>query len=127
MKTNINYNRKIAAIKKVTIIITVLGVFIACKKNGNDSSTPGDCSGPAKSFMHDVNPVVQASCATNPGCHAAGSVNGPGELTSYSKIFNARSDIRSEVASGEMPLGGHLSTAEKNAILCWIDNGAPNN
>jgi hypothetical protein len=26
-----------------------------------------------------------------------------------------------------MPKGGTLTTAQKNAIYCWIDNGAKNN
>jgi len=32
--------------------------------------------------------------------------------------------IRSAVLSGAMPLGGSLSTAQKNTIACWIDHGA---
>ena len=86
-----------------------------------------DCSGPAKSFVTDVSPVFQTSCAINSGCHATGSGNGPGPLLSYSQIFNARADIRSAVASGHMPLNATLTTTQINAILCWIDNGAPNN
>jgi len=86
-----------------------------------------DCSGPAKSFVTDVSPVFQTSCAINSGCHATGSGNGPGPLLDYSQIFNARVDIRSAVASGHMPLNATLTAAQKNAILCWIDSGAPNN
>jgi hypothetical protein len=26
-----------------------------------------------------------------------------------------------------MPQNGSLTSSEKNAIICWIDNGAPNN
>lgn len=115
------------------MIITILGFLISCKKQ--TESSPGttgtsgtiNCSGPAKSFSNDVSPIFQASCASSGGCHGNGSFNGPGELTNYSKIFNARSSIRSAVASGDMPRIGSLTPAEKNAILCWIDNGAPNN
>ena len=52
---------------------------------------------------------------------------GPRPLLNYSQIFNARADIRPAVASGHMPLNATLTVTEKNAILCWIDNGAPNN
>jgi len=86
-----------------------------------------DCSGTAKSFSTDVNPIIQATCTTNSGCHGSGSNNGPGELLTYSEIFSSRSSIRSAVASGSMPKTGSLTTAQKNAIICWIDNGAPNN
>ena len=112
-------------LRKIFLISAVAGFLWACKKNNDANSA--NCSGPEKSFSSDVNPVVQTSCATNSGCHGTGSANGPGALVIYSQIFNARSEIRPAVASGHMPLNGTLTASEKNAILCWIDNGAPNN
>jgi hypothetical protein len=110
--------------KNMSIIITVLCVVLACNKPSPGSSDPVDCSGPAKSFANDVNPVIELMCGA---CHGRGSTNGPGELSSYSQIFNARIVIRGAVISGQMPQGGSLTAAQKNAIICWIDNGAPNN
>lgn len=112
-------------LKPAFIISTVVSISFACKKKGPDFIP--DCNGAPKSFSTDVSPIIQASCAVNSGCHGTGSRNGVGELLTYTKIFNVRSDIRSAVASGEMPLGGSLTNTEKNAILCWIDGGAPNN
>ncbi len=110
---------------KFSVSFFALLIFInACTKKPEFTT---DCNGPAKSFVTDVSPVFQTSCAINSGCHATGSGNGPGPLLTYSQIFNARSDIRSAVASGHMPLNATLTSTEKNAILCWIDNGAPNN
>jgi len=110
---------------KLSFPLFVLLAFItACSKKPEFTA---DCSGPAKSFVTDVSPVFQTSCAINSGCHATGSGNGPGPLLNYSQIFNARADIRSAVASGHMPLNATLTASQKNAILCWIDNGAPNN
>ena len=105
-------------------VFTLLFVIHACSKKPEFTA---DCSGPAKSFVTDVSPLFQTSCAINSGCHATGSGNGPGPLLTYSQIFNARADIRSAVASGHMPLNSTLTATQKNAILCWIDNGAPNN
>jgi len=112
--------------RAVVVTAVILVSLIACKKN-SDNSTPSDCTGPAKSFANDVNTIIQTTCATNAGCHGAGSANGPGELIGYTKIFNARTDIREQVSSGRMPLIGSLTAAQKTAIICWIDNGAPNN
>jgi len=115
--------------KKIIILLScVVVLIIACSKS-NDTAAVSmvDCSGAAKSFSTDVNPIIQSSCATNSGCHAAGSNNGPGALTSYPQIFNARSAIRTAVANGSMPQNSSLSAAQKNAIICWIDNGATNN
>src|SRR6188768_1905382 len=82
----------------------------ACTK---DPEVTVDCSGPAKSFVTDVSPVFQTSCAISSGCHATGSGNGPGPLLNYSQIFNARADIRSAVASGHMPLNATLTASQK--------------
>jgi len=111
--------------KKFFALVTVLVLVFACSKNTGDFTA--DCSGTAKSFATDVNQVIQSSCATNAGCHGLGSNNGPGALTTYAQIYNARTAIRSAVSSGAMPQNGSLTTAEKNSIICWIDNGAQNN
>lgn len=112
-------------LKYFSVIALLLIFFNACSKD--PKLEPVDCSGPVKSFAADVSPVIQASCATDSDCHGTGSSSGPGPLLNYSQVFNARSDIRSAVATGNMPLNGTLTATERNAILCWIDNGAANN
>lgn len=112
------------------IILPVISItyFSSCSKdeNGGGNATL-DCSTVSnKAFAAHVNPIIQSTCAVA-GCHASGSTNGPGQLTNYTEIFSARTNIRSAVASGLMPQTGSLSTAQKNSILCWIDSGAPNN
>ncbi|MGE5108648.1 MAG: hypothetical protein ACM3H8_13975, partial [Sphingobacteriales bacterium] len=121
----INDNLKLSLLKKNLGITATLIFLYACQKNPDLGSV--DCSGPAKSFVTNVSPVIQASCATDSDCHGTGSSSGPGPLLNYTQVFNARSDIRSSVASGHMPLNGTLTATERNAILCWIDNGATNN
>jgi hypothetical protein len=126
MKNKTLSSFKFNFLKTAFIVLTVFGVLFACSKS-TDSTSSVDCSGTTKSFSSDVNPIIQATCATNSACHGSGSNNGPGELLTYSEIFNARSSIRSAVLSGSMPKTGSLTTAQKNAIICWIDNGAANN
>lgn len=114
--------------KKYMFVITMIILLIAaCSKSSVDSSFTEDCTGTAKSFATDVNPIVQSRCATNSSCHGAGSNNGPGELLTYAQVFTVQATIRAAVISGEMPQGSSLSSAQKNNIACWIDNGAPNN
>ncbi len=115
----------------VSLITGLLTLLNACSKdngsNGGGGNTTLDCSTVSnKAFAADVNPIIQSACAIA-GCHASGSVNGPGALTSYTSIFNARTGIRSAVSSGSMPKNSSISTAQKNTILCWIDGGALNN
>lgn len=114
--------------KRIFSMVTIAAItLMACSKSNTTTSqnfTP-TCT-TTKTFAADARPVFTTSCATAVGCHAAGSASGPGELTTYTQIFNARSAIRSSVANGSMPPGGGLSNDQKNAILCWIDRGAPN-
>lgn len=112
--------------KKELVFVVICFLMVSCDKKPVTDPTVS-CSGPAKSFSADVNPIVQNSCATAISCHGAGSNTGSGPLLTYSQIFNARSTIRSEISDGHMPPNGGLTADQKSAILCWIDNGAPNN
>jgi hypothetical protein len=114
---------------RITLLFTVFFLAIiaisSCSKNGTDNPPP-DCSGPAKTFSGDVNPIIQTFCNQS-GCHQPGSTNGPGSLTNYNEVFGARANIRIQIEAGLMPQNATLTNAQRNAILCWIDSGAPNN
>lgn len=117
---------KLPLIKITLISISILALITSCSKSTevNPGSSSVDCNTVPKLFSADVKPIIQASCG---GCHGAGSSNGPGELISYPQVFNARASIRAAVISGAMPKGGSLTAANKNSIICWIDNGALDN
>ncbi len=108
---------------RCSLALAVLFLY-SCKKSAV-VYTP-DCSGTTKSFATDVSPVIKSYCATS-GCHDSNSSHGPGALTNYTQISGNRTSVRSAVADGSMPQNTTLSNAQKNAIMCWIDNGAPNN
>jgi len=119
--------------KKMHLLLSLMSslfLILSCSKGdsdtGNPNPPPATCTGPAKSFSSDVNPLIQSFCNKS-GCHASGSTNGPGPLTNYSQVFSARAVIRNAVATGLMPKDATLTAAQKNAIVCWIDSGAPNN
>ncbi len=110
--------------KQTVLLLAACALLISsCKKE----TFTTDCSGAAKSFAADVSPIVQSTCATSSGCHASGSSEGPGALITYAQISGSKSSIKSQVASGAMPQGSSLTSAQKNAIICWIDAGALNN
>lgn len=112
--------------KKTTFIFSalIMVLVLACGKDPVDPNT--NCSTP-RSYAGDVSPIIQSSCATNSSCHGSGSSNGPGQLLIYADVFNAKNNIRTAVASGTMPKTGSITSDQKNAIICWIDSGAPNN
>ena len=113
----------------VTVVLFSFFIITSCSKEGSDGNPNNnniDCSGAAKTFSGDVNPLVQSVCNT-PSCHASGSTNGPGPLTNYTQVFNARAAIRSAISSGFMPQDRTFTSAQKSAFVCWIDSGAPDN
>lgn len=127
--------------KGITLSILIFSfMFIAgCSKSGSGTGggtggggTGGtnpfvpNCSGAGVSFAGNVSPIFQTVC-TQSGCHNAGSVNGPGPLTTYAQISAAKVQIRAAILSGLMPQNTTLTAAQKNSIICWIDAGAGNN
>ena len=121
------------------MLLAVCFVY-SCKKSGGTDTGGGggngggggggtytpNCTGAAIQFSANVAPIIASSCAIA-GCHAAGSGNGPGQLTTYAEINAAKTQIRAAVLSGSMPKSGTLTSAQKNSIICWIDAGAANN
>ena len=117
------------ALLVIGIMTLPVALTISCSKSGSaidDGGTAINCDGVSKNFVADVNPIIQTFC-NQTACHDAGSTNGPGPLTNYTQIFNARIQIREAVRSGTMPQNTTLSTIQKNTIICWIDGGAVNN
>ena len=112
--------------KKIAFIFSlfIITLVVSC---GKDPVEPNNNCATPKSYSADVSPIIQSSCAINAGCHANGSTNGPGALVLYADVYTARTQIRTAVANGTMPKNSSLTNEQKNAIICWIDNGAPNN
>lgn len=115
-------------IKKIAGVLTgVVLLFYSCY-NDKEEILYGaiTCDGANTSFAVNVFPIIQTNCAIT-GCHATGSTNGPGPLTSFTEIKNAAVPIKSAVVSRFMPKNGSLTTSQIKTISCWVDAGAPNN
>ena len=114
--------------KKAYLTASAAFVFLLLFSCSKKDHSPGNavCDGTPKNFTTDVNPLVQTYC-NQAACHDNASINGPGPLTNYTQVFNARGEIRGQVEAGLMPQNTTLTTAQKNTIICWIDSGAPNN
>jgi hypothetical protein len=103
--------------KLIVVALISIGLWTGCSKisNSNTSYTPS-CSGAVKSYKTDVAPIIRTYCA---GCHS--------NLSTYASLSADRNNVSGQIESGSMPRGGSLTTTQKDAVLCWISSGAPNN
>ena len=114
-------------IKKIAGVLTGgILLFYGCYNDKEELLHGNNTCDGNTSFAVNVNPIIQANCAI-PDCHAAGSTNGPGALTTYAQIKNVAVEIKSAVVSRFMPQNGSLTTSQIKTISCWVDAGAPNN
>ena len=118
------------------MVIMVIGLT-SCYK---DIIPPGaDPNGPPQfvSFTGDLVPIFNRSCNTS-GCHDAIPSKNPA-LTAdkaYNALINggyvntlvpSNSAIYLSVKDNSMPVGSTIPATDKQKILDWIRNGAPNN
>lgn len=90
------------------------------------SNNPVDCSTVEAKFSANVQPLINAKCATS-GCHDA-TASGGLIFQNYSQISGAKDRVNARaVVEKSMPPTGPLQPAELNIIKCWIESGAPNN
>jgi hypothetical protein len=104
--------------KKLVVVMLISGgLWAGCSKisNSNSSYTPS-CTGAVKSYKADVAPIIKTYCS---GCHP--------NLLTYAGLSADRNNVSGQIESGNMPRSGSLSTAQKDAVICWISSGAPNN
>jgi hypothetical protein len=122
--------------KKATLFTSLfifsVVIFTACSKKDSTPAGGGggitfSCTGISPKFAADVQPIITSVCATNSNCHASGSVTSGGPFTNYAEVNAKKSNIRTQILAGTMPKSGTISQAQINAVICWIDSGAPNN
>lgn len=116
---------------KRVILTSLVAIAIAstgCYYDKEELLYPGgtNCVGSANKFSN-VNPIIQSKCAFSSSCHAVGTSNSGGPLTSYDLIKAKASQIKLQVQTGLMPQTGSLTATELQSIVCWVESGAPNN
>lgn len=115
--------------KKILILILAgCMVFIIAESCHKCAPLPDPCEGVDAKFAADVQPIILASCSSNPACHRPPALNNGIILLTYNQIINNLDLINSTVNAGTMPPPpALLSDSEKKKITCWIKSGAPDN
>lgn len=92
---------------------------------------PTLCDSLAVTYTNDIVPIVTNHCAIG-GCHDNFAAPTTGNFTNYTELAERANNgkLKTEVFDlGRMPLdpGPPLSVEQKQALQCWMDDGAPNN
>jgi hypothetical protein len=106
--------------KKLLYVILLL-LVAACTKNTPVQKEPS-CD-PQISYSGKVKAVFVNNC-TAAGCHDGNDLP---SLADYLVAKDASGEIKTAVQNGVMPKDKTLSSADKAAIICWIDSGSKNN
>jgi hypothetical protein len=107
--------------KKAFYFLFITVSLMSCKED-----PVVECDGTVYSFANEVQPLLNTSCNTS-GCHNSGSSQG--DFTNYSGVLTKVSNgsLKSRITNGSMPEGSSLTMAQKKIIVCWVENGAPDN
>jgi uncharacterized protein (DUF2141 family) len=77
------------------------------------------------SYINEIRNIIIASCNL-PQCHSGS--NGLPAFTSYADVEIRKNTIKTRLLNNSMPIApGTISTENRQKIICWIDDGAPNN
>ncbi len=80
------------------------------------------------SYADEVAAILQTNCDGST-CHIGGTTGLP-DWSDFSELQNKSVRVKTKILDGTMPpasSGKSLSQAEIDIIVCWVDDGAPNN
>jgi len=107
---------------KKSVPFLLLLLTAACKKSSPVQTDTNTCD-PQISYAGKVKSIFVNNCTAS-GCHDGNDLP---SLADYLVARDASAQIRTAVKNGVMPMNGTLSSADKAAIICWIDSGSKNN
>ncbi|MGB5665622.1 MAG: cytochrome c [Maribacter sp.] len=108
------------------IIVTLALILSSCEYNvENEDLLVIDPCEAEVSYSNTIRPLIDTNCMP---CHNGdGSEPFAPNLTTYALVQGIAGLIKDVTQSGRMPKEGSLGETEKNAIKCWVENGALNN
>jgi hypothetical protein len=108
--------------------VLLLAATQACVYHNQDEPTPSgvDCNAVDIMYTGNIVPIINTKCAFS-GCHDGAS--GIPNWTLLSNLQEHKAEIKRRIMlpasdPDHMPRVGSLSESEKNALYCWIENGA---
>ncbi|MBT1686993.1 hypothetical protein [Dawidia soli] len=108
--------------------VLLLAVTQACVYHNQDEPAPAgvDCTTADVDYTQNIVPVINTKCAFT-GCHDGASGIPDWKVLSNLQEHAAEVQRRTQLPATDpdhMPRTGSLTESEKNALYCWIENGA---
>ena len=118
-------NKIYASLLLATLCITLALIPTGCSKDNLEDNLNCNDFG-TLSYKSNIAPIIIATCATS-GCHTSGF--SAGDFTTHAGVLTKvnNGSMRKRTLDGTMPPNSNISDTEIRMIVCWIDNGAPNN
>ena len=107
----------------IVILLIIAVVGINCSKSTADSSNVQNTCDPNISFANTIKPILDHNC-NFAGCHDDQVITA---LNIFQTVHDGAAQIKLSILTGKMPRNRTMTAADKNAIYCWVDNGAKNN
>ena len=121
--------------KKILIVIAVLGFFSSCYFDNASEMHPAagldqNCDTVNVTYSKNMVPLFSANCGTNNSCHSGSIAQGGVVLDNYSSASSQNDgkmlgSIEHQSGSSFMPPTGKLSDCGIRQIQIWIQNGKP--
>jgi uncharacterized membrane protein len=107
--------------------IGVVLIFSACNsytpKDQGGQANPNALSAQTTNFATIQSEIIKPNCVM---CHSGTSGNQGGvNLETYASVKTFSSRIKDTIVKGTMPPGRPLAKNQQQALISWIDNGAP--
>jgi hypothetical protein len=108
--------------------VLLLAATQACVYHNQDEPAPSDadCMAVNIRYTETIVPIIHTKCAFS-GCHDGASGIPNWKVLSTLQEHKAEISRRIQLPASEpdhMPRVGSLAESEKNALCCWIENGA---
>lgn len=104
------------------IMLAAALIIVGCGEDGGTNPDPQDPADPP-TYTTDIEPILRANCS----CHQpGGSLYGSTPLDTYANVFERRELVKEYAGvTGTMPPAGPLPQEQRDLIIEWVDEGAP--
>ena len=116
--------------KKLTVPLILLGLFLASCSNDSDDPDPVINTGPIGiTYVGNIRAIITTNCT---GCHGDPPTQGaPMSLTTYNDVRGAVETLnlleRINSTTNPMPPTGLMQNDTRQLIEDWVDLGMPEN